>query len=158
MLCVRMRAVWFVFPIGVSRQVLALVSIAVSVFAVCILPFVASSLLAVQDAKRGRYRLTRNICTVSATLTVLYSLAICFFQSPLTISTPDALIHWLAVIGFVDLALMFCMGVFSMLGYLAGSKWGKASVGAFADAEMPLPRAEPEVTEETGNPYQIPRG
>lgn len=137
---------------------LALVSIVVSVCLVCVLPFLVSGLLAVQDLKRGRYRLTKRICTVAATLTVLYSLAICIFQSPLTISTPDELIHWLAVIGLVDLALMFCVGVFSLLGYLAGSKWGRARFGALADSAMPLSEAEPAVTEETGNPYQIPRG
>ena len=137
---------------------LALVSIVVSVLAVCVLPFIASGLLAVKDVKRGRYRLTKSICAVSATLTVLYSLAICVFQSPFTISTPDELIHWLAVIGLVDLALMFCVGVFSLLGYLAGAKWGSARFGALADSEKPLSEAEPAVTEETGNPYQIPRG
>jgi hypothetical protein len=138
--------------------VLALVAIVIAVFAVCVIPFLVSCLLAVQDITRGRYRLTKRICTVAATLTVMYSLAICVFQSPLTISTPDELIHWVAVIGMWDLALMFCVSVFSLLGYLAGSKWGRARVGAFADSEVPLCELQAVATEETGNPYQIPRG
>jgi len=55
----------------------------------------------------------------------------------LTISTPEDLIQWLAVVGLWDLALMFSLEVFSLLGYLTGEQWGRTRLGAVVDAEPP---------------------
>ena len=137
---------------------LALVSIAISACAVCVLPFMVSGLLAVHDRRRGRYRLTGRVCQVAAILTVLYSLAIWIVQSPMTIATADELFHWLLVVALLDLALMCCVGVFSLLGYLAGSKWGRSRTGEWGRSQLRMSEVTATVAEETGNPYQIPRG
>ena len=142
---------------------LALVSITVSVFAICVLPFMFSGILAVRDESRGRLRLTSRVCQVAAVLTVVYTLGVCVLQPSFTISTVDELIYWLAMVGLWDLGLMFCSSVFSLLGYLAGTRWATSNRRRVSDAKSAFPglgvasEEDAVVRAETGNPYQSPR-
>ncbi len=137
---------------------LALVSISVCVFSVCVVPFIISSFLAVRDVKRTQYRLTNRVSVVAATLTILYSLGVCVFQSSISAPTADDLIHWIAVIGMWDLVLMFCSSIFALLGYLTGASWGTARLSRLVGRNLPVSSdTNLAKQEESGNPYQVPR-
>ena len=118
---------------------LALVSIAISACAVCVLPFMVSGLLAVHDRRRGRYRLTGRVCQVAAILTVLYSLAIWIVQSPMTIATADELFHWLLVVASFGSGFnVLCWRLF-LVGLPSGIQVGKIEdwrMGAFSVADV----------------------
>ena len=136
----------------------ALVSITLCVFAVCLLPFMVSGLIAVQDARRSEYRLTSRVCVVAATLTVVYSSGIGAFQSSTASPTAEELVHWIALVSLWVLALMFCSGIFALLGYLTGAGWGRARHDSLVGSELSSPSGMERGThEESGNPYQVPR-
>lgn len=121
------------------------------------MPFGVSVLLAVHDVRRGQYRLTKRVCMVAASLTVVYSLGICVFQPAVAILTVEELVHWVALIGFWDLALMMCSTLFAALGYLAGAKGARGKRTVLAEADSASSPTGVGRRTETGNPYQIPR-
>ena len=135
---------------------LALVSIAVIGSAVSVFPFLVSALVARRDIARGRYRLTTRVCTVAATLTVIYSLVICYINATELTATPDELLRWLAAVGIWDLACMFCSSAFASLGYLFGAR-SATSLGANSVETVQHLTVQPKhARTETGNPYQAP--
>ena len=136
-----------------------MLTIAFLLFAIlmaCLVPFVVSVALARLDFNRGRYRLTHRVSTVAAFLTVAYSLTICFFRSPMSITSPDELVSWLVVIGVWDLTLMFSSSVFAVIGYLFGTR-GKVAMQDSVDLPQPVIASGSVGTHETGNPYQAPK-
>lgn len=127
-----------------------------AILMVCLVPFSVSVALARSDFNRGRYRLTNRVCMVSAILTVVYSLTICFFRSPFEIDSPEELVGWLVVIGLWDLTLMFCSTVFAALGYLFGTHAKKVMQNT-VEIPQPITSSLSSGSHETGNPYQTPR-
>lgn len=133
------------------------VFIAVASFGVAsVVPFLVSVLVARSDVARGRYRLTARVCTVAATLTVIYSLVICCINAPALTVTPDELLRWLGAVGIWDLAVMFCSSAFASLGYLVGARTAKSLDGESVEAGQQLDVLPGHARTETGNPYQAP--